>query len=150
MQFFLMALVAATSLAWVSSSGLNNIPTTDTAGHRVLVVQDYPTVRAGRPSDNFLGFKAGYDLAADSRRKPRFEWGLDAATEGGRRRVGQPYSFAVASQDVKLARLHGGYAIQCNGNNSAPTPFRLTGAPTGRPVSAASMSSPSTSPSKRG
>ncbi len=147
-------LAAASALSLLaSSSGLNNIPTTDTAGHRVLVFQDYPTFGARRVTDNFLAFKAGYDLWRARSSPLRIEWGLDGRTRpgdgapllqvkmsyqpslsgptlcvgtanvapssGGRARVGQPYSFAVVSQNVNVARLHGGYAVQANNSNSA-------------------------------
>src|SRR5438876_7687736 len=44
-----------------SSSGLNNIPTADTAPNLTLVVQEYSTYGAQRRPDHIAGFKFGID-----------------------------------------------------------------------------------------
>ena len=63
--------------AQASSSGLNNIPTADTAPHLTLVVQEYSTFGAERKPDHTAGFKFGIDPWEESEWRNRFEWGLD-------------------------------------------------------------------------
>ena len=60
-----------------SPSGLNNIPTADTAPHLTLVLQEYSTFGAQRPPDHTAGFKFGIDPWKQSERKNRFETGYD-------------------------------------------------------------------------
>ncbi len=75
----------AAVLAWdahATPSGLNNIPTADTAPQGVLVLQMFSTVGGDNDSDFNLGFKTGVDF------KPlRFEVGADSHVYPG---VGGP------------------------------------------------------------
>lgn len=142
----LLALCAAALVphprAQATPSGLNNIPTADTAPHRAVVVQTFDTVGSG-PHDFWTGFKTGWQLPGLD-----LEWGLDshlapdpagpllfqtkaafepwedgavaigvanvALTDTAR--SGDPFSYAVLSQDAKFARLHLGYGLQTDGN----------------------------------
>ncbi len=140
----LILLAAAVLAGHVHStpSGLNNIPTADTAPDDAVVVQVYDLFGEG-PHDFASGFKTGWDL-------PWFdlEWGLDSHLapdpagplffqtkmaftpwDSGRIAVGvagvaltdeavagDPFTYAVLSQDVGFARLHTGYGVQTGGN----------------------------------
>lgn len=144
------------SLAWSlsafgSPSGLNNIPTADTAPNLVPVVQAYSTFGEGRSPDHTAGMKFGLGPWDKAVFDSRFEVGVDghyapdpigpavfqvkyavqpwekgpaialgsaniAVSESDRGRAGQPFSYAVLSQDVGYFRLHGGYGLQHNGN----------------------------------
>ncbi len=66
-----------------SSSGLNNIPTTDTAGNRVLVFQDYVTSGAQTTANNFVAFKTGWSFLQNSTSPLRMEFGMDGRTNPG-------------------------------------------------------------------
>lgn len=136
-----------------SSSGLNNIPTADTAPNLTLVFQGYSLFGDQRLPDHFAAFKFGLDPWESRKWRNRFEWGLDSrvapgdagpsviqakwATQPGpkwpaisigvanmgstreeRVRAGAPFSFIVLSQDLKVFRLHGGYALQAGHNNT--------------------------------
>ena len=72
-----LCLLALPLIAVASPSGLNNIPTTDTAPNLTLVVQEYTTVGAGRKPDHTAGFKFGLDPWEQSEWRNRFEVGLD-------------------------------------------------------------------------
>lgn len=134
--------LALVGSAQATPSGLNNIPTADTAAQGDLVVQVFDLFGDG-PHDLGTGFKTGWDL-------PWFdlEWGLDShvapdpagplffqtkiafnpwkdgAIALGVAGValsdldaaGDPFSYAVLSQDVGFARLHAGYGLQTGGN----------------------------------
>src|SRR5712691_2696609 len=137
-----------------SSSGLNNIPTADTAPNLTLVVQEYSTYGAQRRPDHVAGFKFGIDPWETRAWRNRFEFGIDshfapgdagpavlqvkwatqprsgwpalsvgvaniAATASDRAGTGQPFWYAVLSQDLKFLRLHGGYGLQRGDNNTA-------------------------------
>lgn len=55
----LFGLVAAPQRVQAAASGLNNIPTADTAPHLTLVIQEYSTFGAHRKPDHTAGFKFG-------------------------------------------------------------------------------------------
>ena len=59
MKYFALAL---TSIAFASPSGLNNIPTADTAPQGTFVLQAYSTVFGDADGDFNLGFKTGVDF----------------------------------------------------------------------------------------
>ena len=146
-----LALFALPLAALASSSGLNNIPTADTAPNLVPVIQEYSTFGAERKPDHTAGMKIGFGPWDKAFFDSRFEAGIDshfapdpagppvfqvkyamqpwqqgpaigigsanlAVNNDGRDRVGQPFSYAVLSQDLKWFRLHGGYGLQHNGN----------------------------------
>ena len=89
-----LALASAAAL-WGSSSGLNNIPTTDTAGNHVIVLQDYVTAGPRAAITNFVAFKMGYDFLADTPSPLRLEWGMDGRTN--------PLEGSAALLQVKLS-----------------------------------------------
>lgn len=131
-----------TGFAHATPSGLNNIPTADTAPSDAVVIQFFDLFGEG-PHDLATGFKTGWDL-------PWFdlEWGLDshvapdpagplffqtklafhpwesgdiavgvagvALTDPGV--AGDPFTYAMLSQSFGFARLHAGYGIQTGGN----------------------------------
>lgn len=129
-------------LAQATPSGLNNIPTADTVPHRTVAVQAYDLFGEG-PHDFAAGFKTGWDLkladlewGLDSHLAPDpagpllfqtklgFEpWESGAVAVGvagvaitDHDTAGDPFSYAVLSQDVGFARLHAGYGVQTRGN----------------------------------
>jgi len=61
-----------------SSSGLNNIPTADTAGNLLLVFQGYSTLAVGQKPNDVVAFKFGIDPWATSKWRNRFEFGVDS------------------------------------------------------------------------
>ena len=79
----LLSFLSTPSRVHASSSGLNNIPTADTAPHRTLVFQGYPTFGAHRRPIHFAGFKFGIDPWQQSRWRNRFEFGLDSYLGSG-------------------------------------------------------------------
>ena len=73
----LLILVSEPLRLRASSSGLNNIPTADTAPNLTLVIQEYTTAGANRQPTHFAGFKFGVDPWKQSAWRSRFELGLD-------------------------------------------------------------------------
>src|SRR5262245_9042032 len=78
-----LILLSASEQIFASSSGLNNIPTADTAPHLTLVIQEYSTFGAKRKPDYTAGFKFGLAPWKDSEWQNRFEWGLDSHLASG-------------------------------------------------------------------
>ncbi len=134
------------ALALATSTGLNNIPTADTPGHREVVFQGFVNLTDEKSDDQFAGFKTGLHSS-----EHRFEWGLDtrlgdndprvavfqakyavqpwetlptvavgaanmAVTPSDRDKVGQPFKFLVLTQDFGWLRGHAGYGFQQNNN----------------------------------
>lgn len=141
----LACLLPAVALA--TSSGLNNIPTTDTTDDQTLVIQNYETLGPGRLPDYSSGFKLGltpwdqrFEIGADGHMAPNdpgplvlqakyavqpwekwptFGFGVANVAVTDRDKAGDPFSYAVASYDVNhWFRLHGGYGFQTD--NSTP------------------------------
>ncbi|MBV9009485.1 MAG: hypothetical protein JO354_10020 [Verrucomicrobia bacterium] len=138
----LLLLVFATQFARGTPSGLNNIPTADTAPQGTFVLQVYSTVGAERDSDFNIGFKTGlevdplrFEFGADSHLYPgvdgpvvlqgkvAFPFGdhlptiaagvaNDAFTESERNRSGQPFGYAVVTEDLGLLRVTAGCGVQ--------------------------------------
>jgi hypothetical protein len=141
----------AISNAHATSSGLNNIPTADTAPDLVPVIQLFSTWGEEHKPDHSAGMKIGFGPWDNAFWGSRFEAGVDghyapgdagpavfqlkyalqpwekgqaigigsaniAVTESDRDRTGQPFSYAVLSQDFKFLRLHAGYGLQHDGN----------------------------------
>ncbi len=77
----LCLLLAGTSLAVATPTGLNNIPTADTVPHRTVAVQAFSSFgganqfAANGPGQHsfWMGFKTGWEFAP-----VRLEWGLDS------------------------------------------------------------------------
>lgn len=77
----IMAAFAASSSAFGTPTGLNNIPTADTVPHRTVAVQyfssfgganQFGTAEAGK-SGHWMGFKTGWDFEPF-----HLEWGMDS------------------------------------------------------------------------
>ena len=136
------ALFAAAS-AFATPSGLNNIPTADTVGDRTVAVQVFDTVGNG-DHDLWTGFKTGLDLSPlhlewglDSHIAPtpsgplyfqtklgfipwedgKFVVGVANVPLTNQSRAGDPFSYAVLTQDFKFARLSAGYGLQTRNNS---------------------------------
>lgn len=123
-------------------TGLNNIPTADTVPDRTVAVQVYDLFGEG-PNDFSAGFKTGWDLdwadlewgldshLADAPAGPLlfqtklgFQPWADGKVAVGVAGValsdidaaGDPFTYAVVSQDFGFARFHAGYGVQTRGN----------------------------------
>ncbi|MFZ4764352.1 MAG: hypothetical protein ACOYMN_05315 [Roseimicrobium sp.] len=134
-----------TSSALATPSGLNNIPTADTVPHCTVAVQAFDTFSTG--SDDFwLGFKTGWNLAdalhlewgLDSHLSPdpagplyfQTKLGFSPWEDGkiavgvanvglsSSDRVGDPFTYAVLTQDLHVARLSVGYGLQTDANTA--------------------------------
>ena len=125
-----------------SSSGLNNIPTTDTPPDRTSVIQIYTNQTEGIQDDYLVGYKMGLRLWDQI-----FEWGVDgrlsegevgpavlqlkyvvdpgeslphfavgatnvAVTSSDRERAGQAFVFMVLSHNFGWFRGHDGHRFQ--------------------------------------
>src|SRR5215471_5158645 len=74
----LLSILVAPRQIHAAATGLNNIPTADTAPNLTLVLQEYSTFGADRSPDHVAGFKFGVDPWQESEWRNRFEWGLDS------------------------------------------------------------------------
>jgi hypothetical protein len=137
----LSALLMATSV-FATPSGLNNIPTADVIGNREVAVQAFDTLGNG-PHDFWLGMKSGIDLSPlhlewglDSHIAPtpsgplyfqtkievepwkdgKFAVGVANVPLTNQSRAGDPFTYAVLTQDFGFARLSAGYGLQNHGN----------------------------------
>jgi hypothetical protein len=127
-------------------SGLNNIPTADTAGEGDYVFQAFSNFGERRRPDNNLGFKTGLGLFGE-----KLEVGLDGRItpdKGGpavaqvkyartlqegtslgvgianiafrgqdRDRAGNPFKYGIITQKLGNLRLHGGYGFQTDNDS---------------------------------
>lgn len=137
----LYALLTASAMA--TPSGLNNIPTGDTVPHRTVAVQAFDTF-SSHSDDFWMGFKTGWDLTKelhlewglDSHLSPDPAGPLYFQTKVGfspwedgkiaigvagvgltnSDRAGDPFTYAVLTQDLKFARLSVGYGLQPEAN----------------------------------
>ncbi len=132
-----------TGAALATPSGLNNIPTADTVPHRTVAVQAFDTFGPGK-HDFWMGFKTGWDfsplhlewgldshLAPDPAGPLYFQTKVGFAPwDGGNialgianvgltetARSGDPFSYAVLTQDLTIARLSIGYGLQTDNNS---------------------------------
>lgn len=137
-----LLLAALPQMALATPSGLNNIPTADTAPQGTLVLQTYSTVGGDARDDLNFGFKTGLEF------KPlRFEFGADshvypglggpvvvqakvayplgdhlptiaggvanlAFTDHQRDRSGQPFGYGVLTEDLGFLRVTAGCGVQ--------------------------------------
>ena len=69
---------------YASSSGLNNIPTADTAPNLTLVLQEYSLSGAQRRPDHVAAFKFGIDPWETKAWRNRLEVGIDGSVATGR------------------------------------------------------------------
>ncbi len=122
--------------AWASSSGLNNIPTTDVVPPKTVVLQTWLNMVNGGQTQQFVGFKAGgfkgLEFGVDWKAidethghaalqvKYAFnivgdQWqgvlGVANLTDN-RQHDGYFFPYAATSLDLELVRLHFGYAPQ--------------------------------------
>lgn len=137
----LYALLTASAMA--TPSGLNNIPTGDTVPHRTVAVQAFDTF-SSHNDDFWMGFKTGWDLTKelhlewglDSHLSPYPAGPLFFQTKVGfspwedgkiaigvagvgltnTNRAGDPFTYAVLTQDLQFARLSVGYGLQTDAN----------------------------------
>jgi hypothetical protein len=143
---FTLAALAFTVSA--TPSGLNNIPTADVTPQGVFVIQTFTNLGNDRDADLNVGFKTGLDVfgqkfefGADSRLLPGkggpvvlqgkyslpFGEGLPtlglgvaniALTGDDRDRAGDPFTYAVLTQDFGgLFRAHAGFGFQTDNNS---------------------------------
>ena len=145
----LAILLAASSPAFATPSGLNNIPTADTVPMGTFVLQGFTTLGGNNNADFNLGFKTGIDLKAVKLElglashlvpgkggavEPHFKVAVplgeglpviaagmanNSFTDSDRRRAGDSFVYFVVSQDFHCFRLHAGIAEQ----DSQPLPF---------------------------
>lgn len=135
--------IATASSAFATPSGLNNIPTADVVGDRTVAVQAFDTFGSG-DHDFWMGFKTGLDLSPlhlewglDSHLAPtpsgplyfQTKIGFNPWTDGmiaigvanvglaDTDRAGDPFTYAVLTQDLKFARLSAGYGLQTRNNS---------------------------------
>ena len=138
-----LLLLAGSASVFATPSGLNNIPTADIVPHRTVAVQLYDSFGNG-PHDFSVGFKTGWDfsplhleLGFDSHLAPDPTGPLTFQTklgfspwEGGKvavgvagvaltdtSRAGDPFTYAVLTQDLKFLRVSVGYGLQTDGNS---------------------------------
>jgi hypothetical protein len=138
-----IALLLTSASVFATPSGLNNIPTADLVGDRTVAVQVYDTFNGSGPHDFAVGFKTGLDFSPlrlewglDSHLAPTLSGPLNFQTKIGftswedgkiaigvanvaltdRDRSGDPFSYAVITQDLKFARLSIGYGLQTDNN----------------------------------
>ena len=137
----LYALLTASALG--TPSGLNNIPTADTVPHRTVAVQAFDTF-SSHSDDFWMGFKTGWDLTdklhlewgLDSHLSPdpagplyfqtkvgfspwedgKIALGVAGVGLTNKDRAGDPFTYAVLTQDLHFARLSVGYGLQTNTN----------------------------------
>jgi hypothetical protein len=132
--------------ALATPSGLNNIPTADTAGEGDYVFQAFTNFGERRRPDNNIGFKTGLGLFGE-----KLEVGLDgriSPDKGGRAvaqvkyarslwdgtslgvgianialrsqdrdRAGNPFKYGILTQKLGNLRLHGGYGLQTDNDS---------------------------------
>jgi hypothetical protein len=137
----LLLICSATGL-FATPSGLNNIPTADTVPHRTVALQAFDTFGEG-DHDFSVGFKTGWSVeplnfewGLDSHLAPnpagplyfQTKVGFAPWTDGlmalgvanvaltNTSRSGDPFTYLVLTQDLKLARLSLGYGLQTDGN----------------------------------
>ncbi len=132
------ALLFGGPLVWATPTGLNNIPTNDTAPPQTIVLQTLTNFGQDARSTYLFGFKMGVienlEIGADWIRNAEPEqhpalqakYTLDLGPEwpklgGGvanvsahRQRNGQAMPYVVGPYDAKLIRAHGGYNCQHN------------------------------------
>ena len=143
----LLAGVTCSAQLLATPSGLNNIPTADTAGQGEYVFQAFTNFGERRRPDNNLGFKTGLELFGE-----KFEVGLDGRItpdkggpavaqvkyarsiwDGGslgvgianiafrsqdRDRAGNPFKYGIITQKVgERLRVHGGYGFQTDNDS---------------------------------
>ncbi len=132
----MMFLCTAGNSAWASPSGLNNIPTTDVVPVKTLVLQTWLNMAEKAKTQQFVGFKTGVieglevgiDWKANGQTHGHAElqakyafdiigdWGKGvvgiANVTDNRQHNGEVFPYAAISADLKVFRLHFGFAPQ--------------------------------------
>ncbi|MDB6118053.1 MAG: hypothetical protein JWO08_1834 [Verrucomicrobiaceae bacterium] len=142
-----LASLLLTTAAFATPSGLNNIPTADTPPQGTVVIQGWTNFGNDYDADFNMGFKTGFDVfgqklefGADSHLFPdkggpvvvQFKY-VQNLWKGGQLalgianlgltselndRAGDPFSYALLSQDVcGLFRAHAGFGFQTQNNS---------------------------------
>lgn len=139
-----LGVLLAASPLFATPSGLNNIPTADTVGDRTVAVQAWDTFGSGAPNNYAMGFKAGLDfkplsfeVGLDSGLAPSpagplyFQtkaaispWEKGAIAIGvanvpltNPSRAGDPFTYAVLTQDLNFVRVSLGYGLQTHNDS---------------------------------
>jgi hypothetical protein len=123
-------------LLWGSPTGLNNIPTTDVVPERTLVVQTWLNLAENKHPQQFIGFKygvlSGLEFGVDWKANDsthghaelQAKYGFDivkdlwrgvvgiANVTCNRNHNGEIFPYAGTSLDLKIFRVHFGYAPQ--------------------------------------
>jgi hypothetical protein len=136
-------ILAAATAAFGTPSGLNNIPTADTVGDHTVALQAYDTFGNGGENVFAAGFKAGLDflplkfeIGLDSQlshpagpldfqfkaaispwEKGQFAVGVANVGLTNQDRAGDPFTYAVFTQDFDIARLSVGYGLQTHNDS---------------------------------
>jgi len=137
-----LILLASATAALATPSGLNNIPTADIVGDRTVAMQVFDLL-GGPDHDLNVGFKTGLDFSPihlewglDSHLAPTPSGPLLFQTKIGFEpwkngkiaigvanvaltdtdHAGDPFTYAVLTQDLEFARLSVGYGLQNDGN----------------------------------
>ncbi len=132
----LLLLVFTEHMLWASPSGLNNIPTTDVVPEKTLVLQTWLNMADSMQTQQFVGFKAGafkgLEFGVDWKAygethghaagQAKYAFNIMGETWRGvvgvanltenRRHDGYFFPYVATSVDLKMARLHFGYAPQ--------------------------------------
>jgi len=140
----LAALLALPAALRATPSGLNNIPTADVIGNREVAVQAFDTL-SNAPHDFWMGFKSGLNVfdtpfhlewGLDSHIAPspggplyfqtkveaspwkdaKFAVGVANVPLTNQDRAGDPFTYAVLTQDLKFLRVTAGYGLQSHNN----------------------------------
>ncbi len=121
---------------WATSTGLNNIPTTDIVPENILVFQTWGNFARGEHPEEFVGFKYGLfkdvEIGVDWKANDeshghatfqgKYAFDIDgdilrgvvgvADLSDDRKHNGYLFPYAAASLDLEAFRLHFGYAPQ--------------------------------------
>lgn len=131
-----LGLLLVGSSAWGTPTGLNNIPTTDIVPKNVLVLQNWLNITANEQTQHFVGFKYGalkdVEIGVDWKASDRThghamfqaKYAFDirgdawrgvigvADLSAHREHNGDYFPYAATSLDLKVLRLHFGFAPQ--------------------------------------
>ncbi len=134
--FVVFCILFVSRSAWATSSGLNNIPTTDTTPENILVFQTWGNFAGGEHPGQFAGFKYGLfrdvEIGIDSKvnDKPhghamfQAKYAFDivddewrgvigvADLSDNRKDNGEYFPYVATSVDLTALRLHFGFAPQ--------------------------------------
>ncbi len=136
--FVVFVILFTSRSTWATSSGLNNIPTTEIVPENILVFQTWGNFAGGERPEQFVGFKYGLfkdiEIGIDSKANDRphahatfqakYAFDIDGDVLRGvvgvadfsdnRAHNGYLFPYAAASLDLTDFRLHFGYAPQAH------------------------------------